>query len=78
MARTGTKLKVNTLKQQREAAELESIIEEFGRAMRSANRDFISGIMPGAPIDGPIFTLNMKASWIKYEEFCLKHPDYSK
>ena len=42
MGAIGTKVKRNSLKQQRINAELECIIEEFAHAMRSANMEFIA------------------------------------
>lgn len=60
------KLKSSTLKQQRENAELELIIEEFGRAMRNANRNYIQSRND--------FTINMTVAWYKYRRFCRSHP----
>ncbi len=69
MGRTGTLLKSNTLKQQRENAELECIIEEFGRAMRNAEKTYITQ----ATNDGkPNFTLSMKFAWDKYLVLCVR------
>lgn len=78
MGRTGMlpKCKCSTLKQQRENAELEAIIEEFGRAMRNAYRPYIAGggrqycchtVRP--------FTPGMRMTFDRYVEFCMKHPN---
>lgn len=68
MAKTGTQVKFSTLKQQRESAELELIIEEFGRAMRSADRLAIAD-------HGPRWlTLNMDQALVKFFVFCQAHP----
>lgn len=69
MARTGIRVKSNTLKQQRESAELELIIEEFGRAMRNAEKTYVTRDSH----DGrPNFTLSMQFAWDKYLMFCVK------
>lgn len=71
MAKTGTqpKFKISTLKQQREAAELEAIIDEFGNAMRNANRAAIAS-------HGPRWlTLNMDQALCKFFLFCDRHPN---
>lgn len=72
MARTGThqKFKVSTLKQQRENAQLEDIIERFGRAMRNADRPYMAQSAAG---DAPRFTPNMYAAWNEYLDFCWSH-----
>lgn len=71
MARTGTRarFKVSTLKQQRENAELELIIDEFGRAMRNANPEYVARNTTDAK---PNFTLNMTFAWDKYLIFCVR------
>jgi len=75
MAKTGTLLKCSTLKQQRENAELELIIEEFGRAMRNASRRYVI-TLPGCRHDsGPRFTLGMEMAWQRYVVFCMDHPN---
>jgi len=56
----------NSLKQQKINAELELIIDEFARAMRSANREHI-GKFGG-------FTINLAGAWWKYQEFCVRNP----
>lgn len=66
------KSKISTLKQQRENAELELIIEEFGRAMRNAHRPYIAE----SPASGrPLFTPNMYSTWNAYIDFCAAHPN---
>lgn len=74
MAKIGTPAKFSTLKQQREAGELELIIEEFGRAMRNANRQYIARPTVCHHDDNPRFTPNMTMVWAKYVEFCMSHP----
>lgn len=71
--KTGTaqKCKTNTLKQQREAAELELIIEDFARNMRNANRMYIASQLIGGP---PRFTMNQACVWNRYVVFCGDHP----
>lgn len=64
-------LKYSTLKQQRENAELELIIENFARAMRNAERSYIAGNPAG---DKPRFTPNMYWAWNEYVDFCMRHP----
>ncbi len=66
MVKTGTRVKYSTLKQQREAAELELIIEEFGRAMRNAHRPYV--------VERNDFTEHMKRAWALYVEFCARYP----
>lgn len=69
-----TRAKCSTLKQQRESAELELIIEEFGRAMRDAHRPYM--IEPrGCQHEGPRFTLGMEMAWNCYLAFCVEHPE---
>lgn len=72
MARTGTTR--NSAKQQRINAELETIIEEFGRAMRDANRACIAEEPACSHDNKPRFTLNMEFVWSKYVNFCLDNP----
>ena len=62
-----TRPKFSTLKQQRENAELELIIEEMGRAMRNANR-------PAIAEHGPRWlTLNMDQALVRFFTFCRDH-----
>ena len=68
MEKIGTKR--NSKKQQRANAELETIIEEFGRAMRNAHPATISYWHKCTP--GPRFTGNMDYAWLKYVDFCEK------
>lgn len=72
MARTGT-MRKSSLKQQRESAQLELIIEEFGRHMRNASRTYIAE--PRVFSGSPSFTPNMTATWGKYIQFCMEHPE---
>ena len=69
------KVKSSTLKQQRESAELELIIETFGRAMRDANRPYISSLPEYQHALAPLFTLNMSEAWRLYVVFCRSHPE---
>lgn len=62
------KVKHNSLKQQCVSAELEGIIEEFGSAMRNANRPYIG-------LRDLNLTPRMKVAWYKYVEFCNTHPN---
>jgi hypothetical protein len=73
MGKTGTQVKFNTLKQQREAAELELIIEEFGNAMRNADKTYVSKAGNIAISIGLRFTPNMNAAWTRYMTFCMEH-----
>lgn len=50
-------------------AELELIIEEFGNAMRRANKAWIGGYAGLAR-----FTSAMQTAWMLYVEFCYKNP----
>ena len=77
MAKTGIrpKFKISTLKQQRENAELEHIIEEFGRAMRNANRAYIATPQQCLHDTQPRFTPGMHAIWSHYIVFCMEHPE---
>ncbi len=72
MARIGLKpkFKVSTLKQQRENAQLELIIDKFSRAMRNADRGYIAGSLAS---DKARFTPNMYAAWNEYVDFCVEH-----
>lgn len=70
-----TKFKTNMPKQQREAAELELIIDEFGQAMRNANREHVSRERQCQHDAFVSFTYNMHSVWDKYKEFCRSHPE---
>ena len=71
MATTGTTRK--SRKQQALDAELGLIIDEFGRAMWNADREYIGrGTSYGNWIR---FTSNMEHAWTKYLMFCKNHPD---
>lgn len=63
------KLKLKTQKQQKLDAELGLIIGEFGRAMWSADKVYISRTNQ---IVFPHLTINMYHAWIKYVDFCRK------
>lgn len=68
------KVKRNTLKDQRTSAELELIIEEFGRAMRNASRPYIATPPDCHHDDAPRFTMSMEFAWSKYVGFCMRNP----
>lgn len=68
------KCKKSTLEQQRETAELELIIEDFGRAMRDANREFVSH-PPSCSHVARRFTAHMEGAWSAYILFCREHPN---
>ena len=72
MATTGTKR--NSLKQQRINAELGLIVDEFGRAMQSANRQWIGDAEMQTSDDVPRFTMSMKMAWYRYVYFCKRNP----
>ena len=63
----------NTQKQQRFSAELELIIEEFGQAMRAANRGYICRPTGCSHDDAPRFTPRMESVWYDYVTFCQRH-----
>lgn len=65
--------KSKTLKQQARDAELGLIIDEFGRAMWNANREYI-GSTSACQHQRPVFTLSMSVAWDKYIDFCTRHP----
>jgi hypothetical protein len=72
VAKTG--MRVNSKEQQRINAELEAIIEEFGRAMRDAHKPFIAGYVPSCSHDEQLaLTPHMKQVWCKYREWCVNH-----
>lgn len=75
MGKTGTRVKFNTLKQQRQAAELELIIEEFGQAMRRACRQYISRPLAWGDHLSSRFTPHMDNVFYKYIKFCQEHPE---
>lgn len=53
--------------------ELGLIIDEFGRAMWSANREYV--VPPYSDHSfGTRFTPNMEAVWARYVEFCRRNP----
>jgi hypothetical protein len=68
------KLKVNSLNQQRINAELEGIIEEFGQAMRNANKSYIAHYVASCSHEKQIpFTLHMEQIWDDYRGWCRQH-----
>lgn len=67
-------MRTNTLKQQRANAELESIIEEFGCAMRNANFLYIAKPQVCSHDSAPRFTMSMDFAWSKYVDFCRRNP----
>lgn len=69
MGKIGTKQKPRT--RQSLDGELGLIIDEFGRAMWSANRDYIAHTQNSC---FPSFTLNMADAWSKYIMFCRENP----
>lgn len=68
------KPKHNSLKQQRISGELETIIEEFGRAMRNANRTYVS--RPATCVHDSLnrMTPVMYVFWLQYLDFCRRNP----
>ena len=67
-------IKRNSQKQQRISAELELIIESFGRAMRGASRSWIGEAEMQASDDVPRFTMAMQMAWYQYVDFCQRNP----
>jgi hypothetical protein len=65
-------VKRNSLKQQRISAELETIIEEFGRAMRNANKEYIATPL-GCHHERLRFTPRMYCVWSMYTNFCVRN-----
>lgn len=68
------RVKLNTLKQQRTNAELETIIESFGNAMRNANREYMNRPLPCSHVAWQNFTPSMVHRWYDYLEFCRRNP----
>lgn len=63
-------------KQQAIAAELESIIEEFGCAMRDADKPYIATYQPACGHEAQLpFTLHMKIVFARYRQWCREHRD---
>lgn len=58
--------KHKTLLQQKKDGELGLIIDEFGRAMWSANKEWVAT----NSVSEPRFTLSMMIAWGKYISFC--------
>jgi hypothetical protein len=72
MAKIGITRK--TKEQQRRDAELEAIIEDFGNAMRLANRQFIARPRECWHGKGISFTPHMEVAWMNYVDFCARNP----
>lgn len=61
----------NSKRQQRINAELEAIIEEFGRAMRAAYKPYIASYVPPCQHEQQIpFTPHMEQAWDRYVDWC--------
>lgn len=72
MGRIGTF--VNSRKQQRINAELETIIEDFGNAMRNANSQWVTR-EPVCRHDPQVrMTYHMETAWSRYVEFLKVYP----
>lgn len=72
MAKIG--LKRNSLRKQKVSAELEAIIEEMGRAMRSAYKPYIATYEPRCQHELQIpFTPHMQGVWGQYVDWCKKY-----
>jgi hypothetical protein len=69
------KPKLKSMKQQRLDGELGLIIDEFGRAMWNANREYVTST-PSCHHETSIrFTPSMWGAWHKYVEFCIRNPE---
>lgn len=67
-----TGIRVKSKKAQARDAELGLIIEEFGRAMWNANKEYIAAVSDY--MNGRLsFTGAMNAAWYKYVEFCFRY-----
>lgn len=62
-------MKTNSLKQQRLNAELGLIIDDMGKAMWNANKEYIAT----ANISVVGLTLHMREALSKFKEFCENH-----
>ncbi len=54
--------------------ELGLIIEEFGRAMWNANKEYIARQPACSHESGLYFTPSMWAAWNEYVDFCARNP----
>jgi len=72
VVKIGTKR--NSQKQQKANVELEGIIEEFGRAMRDANKEYVA-IPPTCSHVGVRFTPGMAFAWERYVAWCAANPN---
>jgi hypothetical protein len=78
MARTGippkVKIKVNSQKQQAKNAELETIIEDFGAAMRNADKFYMADSVRECGHNSLYrFTFNMEIAWKNYINWCKRN-----
>lgn len=72
MVRTGTQQKPRT--KQSLNGELGLIIEEFSRAMWSANREYLA-LPPACSHENWVkFTPRMDSAWALYIDFCQRNP----
>jgi hypothetical protein len=72
MAVTGKTPKFRSLKQQRLDGELGLIIDEMGRAMWNANKEYIGQRTGILPMTLPM-TLAMRVALEKFQHFCEEH-----
>lgn len=74
MARTGTKQSTSTKfltdDEHRSDVALEQIIEDFGTAMRDANKSYVSRPVECSHDTGINFTIRMGHVWQQYIEWC--------
>jgi hypothetical protein len=62
------KVRLKSLKQQKLDGELGLIIDEFGRAMWNANKEYIAQSYSVVPL-----TLSMHAALSKFQDYCQKY-----
>lgn len=55
--------------------ELGLIIDEMGRAMWNANRQYIAQPAGCQHENGIRFTPSMQRAWALYVDFCMRHPE---
>lgn len=67
------KAKFRERTEQQKNGELGLIIDEFGRAMWSANREYIAA-KPQCGHEDVRFTLSMELAWNRYVDFCMRNP----
>ena len=60
--------------EQQKNGELGLIIDEFGRAMWNADREYIAQQPSCAHDPAMHFTASMQVAWAKYVEFCMENP----